>query len=450
MSVNMSAHKQWSSRTADECFESLEAIREHTNYIAENSKRVVVPLDSLRIEAEDNDLRVYCDHGKGSKVGLHLTHTSLGQIAGKSATISPTAVSRLPVAMSADTLTWGLRNAGRLAASEAQEAADGVLMLAAPDDADIWEGLSTASRRSVASEALSEDVQLYIQRVPENEHEHKYVLNAVTGHSYGLVLNRDVIDGLISVLGDGRNGDFRPPMEKGRGPGHGSKEVTKADAKLGRKTTLYAGEQDIWCFLANEKKRFNIPQFRADCKDDRGLAPCITAFNSESGFGNLGVEFGFFDSMCRNHMLWGFNSAIKLEMKHTSKAPKVWRETIMPALEAFVRLASNEDVMSGVTLAHKQAQAIRFDDQIDANRFIGHHFGAPRIKPMRQIFQASEGREIGNILDAVNAATAYARAIPYRNRRALVERKAGEILRKVASDADKANPAITYVVGDAA
>src|SRR5690606_12377705 len=73
-------------------------------------------------------------------------------------------------------------------------------------------------------------------------------LSAATGPNYGRIWNEDIVTSLVDRFGDGVTGDFTVPGEFGVG----LERVTKDN------TTLFAGDRDMFVFLADEKSRIDV------------------------------------------------------------------------------------------------------------------------------------------------------------------------------------------------
>jgi hypothetical protein len=76
-------------------------------------------------------------------------------------------------------------------------------------------------------------------------------LSAVTGPTYGRIWNADVVDALVRNFGSGPDAQFTVPGEFGQ-----QVTITKNN------TTLFAGDRDMFAFLADEKNRVEIPDRR--------------------------------------------------------------------------------------------------------------------------------------------------------------------------------------------
>ncbi|PQO47360.1 DUF932 domain-containing protein [Blastopirellula marina] len=75
-------------------------------------------------------------------------------------------------------------------------------------------------------------------------------------------------------------------------------------------TGLYAGEQDMFCFLIDPNGWCEI--------DGEAFAPGFFIWNSEVGRRSLGIETFWFQSVCANHIVWDATEVISWKRKHTA------------------------------------------------------------------------------------------------------------------------------------
>ena len=132
-------------------------------------------------------------------------------------------------------------------------------------------------------------------------------LRAMTGPRYGRIWNGDVVDALRDRFGDGVTGDFRVPGIFGR----------ELDQVTGENTTLFAGDRDMFVFLADEKNRIELPG-RRDGQSGQ-LARGFFVSNSEVGAGTLRLKTFLFDYVCANRIVWGAHELEEIAIRHTAK-----------------------------------------------------------------------------------------------------------------------------------
>lgn len=234
-------------------------------------------------------------------------------------------------------------------------------------------------------------------------------LKAVTGPTYGRIWNSDVVDALIRYFGTGPDAQFTVPGEYGR-------EVTVTKDN----TTLFAGDRDMFVFLADEKNRIEFPDRRDGQSGE--MARGFFVQNSEVGSSTLKIGTFLFDYVCANRIVWGAEGYKEVSIRHSLNAPHRWVNEIMPALESL-QTASTHSIVNAVN----QAKSIRLDEeQVDA--VLVKRFTKNQANAIKLAHSADEGRPMRSPWDIVTGATAYARGLKNQDDRVAVERIAGSIL----------------------
>jgi len=358
------ASHQWASRPADERFLSVTALHEATLKMRKQSRGAVVSSRSIEIQPTEND-------AKGLQVvgpvgnGFFPTHHAFGQLA--RLVNAPAGYLRgLPAPIAADALNFGLRY-----------------------DRDI------------------QDVGLLLRQNGSP------VLAAATGPNYGRIWNSDVAKAILEHYGDGITGDFTVPGEFGK-----KVPITEQN------TTLYAGDRDMFIFLADEENRIEIPNRRDG--QSGALARGFFVWNSEVGDRTLGMASFLFDYACMNRIVWGACNFEQITVRHTVSAPDKWIEEVTPAIQAYANSSS-----AGVVKAVTDARAKRVDN---IDEFLAKRFTKREAQNIVSAFQTDEGRPLGtkdgvsNLWDIATGITAFARGIQFQDKRVELERKAGKIL----------------------
>jgi len=357
------ASKQWASRPADERFTSLVDMQQHFQGLKDNSKEQVLSSRKLfAVPKDDNKGLVVVEGGSGSE--YNPTNWAFGQLA-QLAEAPAGYLRSLPSPIAADCINYGLQY-----------------------------------KRDIEDVG----VLLYKNGGPA-------VLRAATGPRYGRIWNLDIVNGLVNRFGDGINGQFRVPGEFGN-----RVEVTKGN------TTLYAGDRDMFVFLADEDNRIDIP----DRRDGQpgSLARGFFVWNSEVGSATFGLATFLFDYVCGNRIVWGAKEYAELTIRHTASAPDKFLEEITPALQRYAQSST-----LSITKAVEAARAARIDD---VGNFLANRFGKRMVSSIMEAHQQDEGRPIETLWDAATGITAYARDVEYQDRRVELEREAGKILDLVA------------------
>jgi hypothetical protein len=236
-------------------------------------------------------------------------------------------------------------------------------------------------------------------------------VRAATGPRYGRIWSADVVRALADRFGDGVTGDWRVPGIFGRP----LEQVSAAN------TTLYAGDRDAFVFLADEERRVEV----ANRRDGQpgSLARGFIVSNSEVGAGALRIKCFLFDYVCANRIIWGAQEVQEVAIRHSSGAPRRFVEEAAPLLAQFAT-ASAQPVEARI----EAAQAARLER---AEQFLAGRFGPRIAERMMAVHEAEEGRPVESAWDAVTAATAYARSVPWTADRVALEEQAGAILDEV-------------------
>lgn len=357
MSTLMQASKQWSTRPSDERFTSLTEMQAHFDHIRENSRNVVVSSRRINAEPTVDNKGLQITGPNGHAYGL--TNWAFGQVALLAG--APSAYLRtLPAPMAADCVNYGLQYA-----------------------------------RSI------DEVGCLLYKNGGYP-----LLRAATGPKYGRIWNADIVGGLVQQFGNGVDGHFRVPGEFGQ-----RVDVTKEN------TTLYAGDRDMFVFLADEDRRIEIPNRRDG--QTGSMARGFFVWNSEVGASTFGIATFLFDYVCCNRIVWGADEYKEITIRHTSGAPDRYIEQIAPALESYAA-GSTANIVKAVA----DAQAARIDNIDD---FLRKRFGKRQVEGIKAAHLADESRPMESVFDVVTGVTAYARNIPFQDVRVEMEREAGRI-----------------------
>lgn len=112
------------------------------------------------------------------------------------------------------------------------------------------------------------------------------VVRAITGEKYRRLWNADLVAMLLEFAPD-----FTPPQ-----PG------------LNGATGLYAGEQDLFCFLIDPTGWIEI--------EGEAFAPGFFVWNSEVGRRTLGISTFWFQAVCQNHIVWDSSDVRTYARRH--------------------------------------------------------------------------------------------------------------------------------------
>lgn len=367
MSTLTAASNQWMNRPADERFTSLTALAGFKRAQRERSRPVTVSNRNLAIEPTGpRSLVVTGPNGHGYEP----THHAFGQLA-HLAGAPPSYLRTLPAPIAADALNYGLRFRREV------------------------EEVGCLIEKAVgARESGDEDISTF---------------RAATGPKYGRIWDVELADELVTRFGDGVTGDWRVPGEFGTA----LREVTKEN------TTIFGGDRDTFVFLADEERRIELPNRRAN--EPGSFARGFFVWNSEVGSRSLGAAFFLFDYVCCNRIVWGAREYQEVRVRHSSGAPDRWLEEVAPVLKDYSE-GSARPVLEAIEAARQK----RVDDDLDA--FLATRFGKGLVDKIKGAHEIDEGRPIETAWDVVTAATAHARSIVNQDDRVSLERTAGALL----------------------
>jgi hypothetical protein len=379
--------QQWAMRPADERFTSLSSLRAQVAQWAEESNTAEIAPGKIVVDpTTDGGLRLMTPEG-----ALDLNHFSFGQIA-NIAKAPANYLRTLPPALAALNVNYGLKAAEQKPAS---------LYLRTPT---ITTDLGGAPVGSVAEK----------------------LLRGVTSTKYGRILDRDVVDAVMKVAGDG-TGDTRwkVPGTIQWGGAHGITYNPNVDITA-ENTTLYASDRDVFLFLVDDMHPIEVGKL-ADGSPDlmfRGFY----VWNSEVGHRSFGVATMYLRGVCQNRNLWGVEGFSELTFKHTSDAPDRFVEFAAPALETYAE-GSTAKLVEGVRAAKAAVVSKTDEERIEFLRKFG--FSEKQAKTLIATGEAEEGEKPVTVWDHAQAISAQARKAEFQDKRLHLELVAGKVLNKV-------------------
>jgi hypothetical protein len=130
-------------------------------------------------------------------------------------------------------------------------------------------------------------------------------VRSIHGVSYTRLWNLDLVN-LVRECATG----FEPPQQGFNGA-----------------TGLYAGEQDMFCFLIDPLGWTEI--------EGQAFAPGFFVWNSEVGKRSVGISTFWFQAVCQNHIVWDAVEVVELTRKHTAGVGTILTD-IRRTLDALV------------------------------------------------------------------------------------------------------------------
>ncbi len=221
---------------------------------------------------------------------------------------------------------------------------------------------------------------------------------AIHGTSYTRLYNVD----LLAVVREFAT-DFQPPQ-----------------AGLEKRTGLYCGEQDMFCFLIDPTGWAEI--------NGEAFAPGFFVWNSEVGRRSIGIKTFWFQKVCQNHIVWDATEVVEFTRKHTANVHDALREI----REILARLVEKRDQRRDafVQVIGKAMTERLGSDADDVMKVLQRH-GVTRglAKEALDIAEAQGAFTIFAVVDAITRLTA---RMKFAGDRAEADQKAGSLLAFVA------------------
>ena len=249
-------------------------------------------------------------------------------------------------------------------------------------------------------------------------------LLAATGPDYGRIYDREVVEAVQQIAGNGVGDaiwkipgvmDWRTHIYNPMAP------VTKDS------TTLYASDRDVFIFLVDDLHPIEVGKLNDGSPDLMFRGFYVS--NSEVGAGSLKLAAFYLRAVCMNRNLWGVENFEELTMRHSKYAPARFIEEARPALAGFAN-GSSQKLIEGV----KAAKAAKIaDDKDEAIEFLQNRtFSRKKALEILEQGEQEEGRSVKTAWDFAQAITANARNERNNDQRVAMELVAKKILDKVA------------------
>lgn len=274
------AANQWSTRPADERFETLADLEAACSAYKASAREKVAAISDLRAEAIDGDVRLVGRAG----VPARISHWAFGQLATKAG--APASYLReLPATLAVQNLNHGLKS------------------------------LAGSNGDANASLLFHQNGDL--------------LLRAATSERYDRIWNADLATRARELAE--RDGWQVPPARPAPVEGLKTRKATAADvlqsslksARAGglvikegdeiAPAGLYASDHDCFIFLVDE-------QHGVDDGTGHELSRGMMLWNSEVGASSLGGMFFLYDAICGNHIVWGAQSVTDFKVRHVGDA----------------------------------------------------------------------------------------------------------------------------------
>ncbi len=233
---------------------------------------------------------------------------------------------------------------------------------------DTLNRLSPATAAQVFDETLPRSGEKPLQLLAQENR-----LRSIHGTAYTRLWDADLVMTIREFAVD-----FQPP-QKGANGGTG----------------LYAGEQDMFCFLIDPAGWCEI--------DDQAFAPGVFVWNSEVGRRSLGVETFWFQAICANHIVWDATEVVSWKRKHTASVADGLTEIRRIIAEL---VAKRDERRDGFAAAVKRAAAARLQDAEEAAKLLKKHGVVQKLAKRALAMAEQQGAlTIWSIVDALTQLT---------------------------------------------
>ncbi len=207
--------------------------------------------------------------------------------------------------------------------------------------------------------------------------------------------------------------DFVPPQRAGRS------DPDTPDAAGG--TGLYAGEQDMFCFLIDPAGWIEI--------EDEAFCPGMFVWNSEVGRRSVGIQTFWFQAICANHIVWDATEVVEFTRKHTANVRDVLPEIRQIIHRLVMKRDSRRDQFAKV-IRKAMHEHLGTDDD-DALKLLARH-DIPRAVAKEALEQARRSGRF-TIFSVVDALTRISGNLSYVGDRTDLDEKASRLLSLVTA-----------------
>ena len=185
---------------------------------------------------------------------------------------------------------------------------------------------------------------------------------------------------------------------------------------LNEATGLYAGEQDLFCFLIDPTGWVEI--------EGEAFAPGFFVFNSEVGKRSIGIQTFWFQAVCQNHIVWDAVEVVEYTRKHTSGVHDALREIRRLVEQLVEKRDSRRDSFARVIANAMQTKL--GDDADEVLQHVLQHGVSRSVAKKALEIATQEGRlTIFALVDAITRVTGKFEYIGSRND---ADQKAGSLL----------------------
>ena len=244
------------------------------------------------------------------------------------------------------------------------------------------------------------EAKLLIRKDDSPESDESSFSNAVsafTSTTYGRIWDYDVISELLEAV---RDTNWHPPDSKAGSAG------------------LYASDRDMFVFLINDEHPVEVGNAR--------LGKGFFLWNSETGSATFGLTIFLYNFICGNHIVWGAEEVQELKIVHRNRALSRFYRDAIPVLNTFVENRNLDDrIRDSVTQAMNDRLGATLEEVMYSNKQLP--FTKNELTSAWNVGLA-EGEDVTTRWGLTQGLTAFARTLPFADKRVNLERRAGALL----------------------
>lgn len=379
---------QWAERPADERFWTVGEAYGVTETYRQRSQERPVEYGALRVEAVEGDVNIVGRQG----VPARLSHWAFGQVAQRAG--APAGYLRsIPATLAAQNINHGLK-----ARAEANAQDRGNMLLHSNGT---------------------------------------HLCRAFTGGQYSRIWNAEVFKALMDLPRGWRTPPARPAGFDQQARPATEEDVLSAKGMLSIQVGdmiapagIYASDHDMFAFLVNEE----------DPVDDGAgntMSRGVMVWNSEVGAASFGAMRFLYSHVCGNHIVWGAKQVSEIRLRHVGKA----RGRAMHELRAEMRRYADSSTSDERAIVAKARSFVLGRTREDVGEAVGKLVSKKRIAPLNgKVIEAAldtaeeqEDRygDPRTMWAVVSGITENSQRVGHADRRAQLDRAAGELLRGV-------------------
>ena len=351
------ASTEWATRPSDQRYLRLDDLKAAVTQRKDESWTLTAPVSDLRVKADEGLTVEAFDRASGERRELTPTNWSFGQLA-QHARAPVYYLRQIPAELAAINVQWGL-----------------------------------------------EHIPLRDESLVLGQTNGHQALRSMTSTSYGRIWDRQVVEAVERVNGEGR---WQVPA------------ASYSAQNPNRATTLYASDRDVFIFLVDPQNPIEV--------NGETLFRGFYTWNSEVGAAVFGLTTFLYRYVCDNRIIWGATDVQELRIRHTRGAPERFAYEGQQYLSRYA-----EESTGRAVAAIKAAQSYELPDAEKEDKgwdawLRDRGFTAAQSKDAVASAIAEEG-QARSLWDIIQGITASARQIHHTDERVKLESAAGKLMR---------------------